>query len=795
MLLFKINYQDYFATRLQRRTKDPFKQPFNTEASRTTNSVEEYDNIIIPPVIRGIGRTEIPSTKFNDPDQYEMFHDSRCDTRWPTGIYAGLLQVAVTDTSLERVWAYADFKGKLEGMWTNTDSPVDIMCIEYDSATPDWIKASGADIDTNAGAELFTGLDMVQFKEKLVAMYASDTSNGRHNIFHSTDTVTWTVASTPITTGLLTTVTTNLDLDGGKLQEIGGELVAIVWHEDNGTITFFSTVDSAVWADEGTGTPTADIGSADGVKGVAKVKAPDNTDHLIVGTREGLWDVDVSASNWVITSINSPITSHPDSCRNMVNHNGELWYSQGVSTNDVFQVWKMEIGSNGEWNHSPVEGSPHLRDGLPTADMLGTVTAMASAGGFCYIAVGGGAASRNATIFCHNGFGWHVITRLSSANRIIHTMAVSAEDDGTVRLHFDQKVGTDDSEPIIVENINSHPSSGVTIDRETSSILDLPFIDMGMPTTNTLLLKLRVKVNDLDDSTSGEHIRVTYGKDGEARTVNSAFRNGITPDSTHNTNDFYSNAKELDFIEDLITNGGFSTDSDWTKNSWTISGNVANSAGAQSTTLSQTPTTALIEGLSYEVVFDVATQSAGTVTVSIGGTDGTARSTVATFNETIVAGPSALIEFKAASFTGTIDNVTLKQVSTATGTQSVTVGLRLTLNQVSPATGELQALELDYIKTPPTIEEWEIDIDLGKTHELTNVSYEVIVTNLTSADSNKVLVPLIYGQLGTKFVRVKDLEYELNFGDQGAATSFGASSDWDLVTGGRATIIVTEVVT
>ncbi len=111
---------------------------------------------------------------------------------------------------------------------------------------------------------------------------------------------------------------------------------------------------------------------------------------------------------------------------------------------------------------------------------------------------------------------------------------------------------------------------------------------------------------------------------------------------------------------DLVTNGTFATDSDWTKNSWTISSGVANSAAAQDTNLDQT--ISITENVAYEIVFDVVTQSAGSVTPILGTTSGTARSTVATFTETIIAGSGSLIRFDAIGFTGTIDNVIIKQV-------------------------------------------------------------------------------------------------------------------------------------
>lgn len=113
---------------------------------------------------------------------------------------------------------------------------------------------------------------------------------------------------------------------------------------------------------------------------------------------------------------------------------------------------------------------------------------------------------------------------------------------------------------------------------------------------------------------------------------------------------------------DRVANGVFASDTGWTNNSWTIAAGVADSAGAQSTTLSQTPATAFVENVAYEITFDVVAQSAGSVTPNIGGTAGTARSSVATFTETIIAGSGALLEFDAASFTGQIDNVVVKQV-------------------------------------------------------------------------------------------------------------------------------------
>lgn len=65
----------------------------------------------------------------------------------------------------------------------------------------------------------------------------------------------------------------------------------------------------------------------------------------------------------------------------------------------------------------------------------------------------------------------------------------------------------------------------------------------------------------------------------------------------------------------------------------------------------------------YEIVFTVASRSAGTVTVSVAGVSGTARSTNATFTEYIrAAGSGNLLFTPTDTFDGSIDVVTLKSV-------------------------------------------------------------------------------------------------------------------------------------
>lgn len=145
---------------------------------------------------------------------------------------------------------------------------------------------------------------------------------------------------------------------------------------------------------------------------------------------------------------------------------------------------------------------------------------------------------------------------------------------------------------------------------------------------------------------------------------------------------------------EYVTNGAFASDTGWTKGTgWTIAAGVATATGAISTALSQTAAIALIPGYTYTVTY-TATRSAGTVTVSLGGTAGTARSTSATFIEQVVAGSDGTIAFTGAGFTGTIDNVTVTgwvlgtgwttDGSTAIATGAISTALSQTANVTYP---------------------------------------------------------------------------------------------------------------
>ena len=117
-------------------------------------------------------------------------------------------------------------------------------------------------------------------------------------------------------------------------------------------------------------------------------------------------------------------------------------------------------------------------------------------------------------------------------------------------------------------------------------------------------------------------------------------------------------------FSDLVINGDFATDSDWTKaTGWSIGSGVASCDGTQTsgTSLETAANIAFVSGKKYTVTYTL-TISAGSVDARLqGGTAvvGTARTSSGTYTEvlTAVSGNNKLRIRGNASFVGTVDNV------------------------------------------------------------------------------------------------------------------------------------------
>ena len=139
-------------------------------------------------------------------------------------------------------------------------------------------------------------------------------------------------------------------------------------------------------------------------------------------------------------------------------------------------------------------------------------------------------------------------------------------------------------------------------------------------------------------------------------------------DSASNTNGAVDSQTETLGTE-KITNGGFDADSDWTKSSVTISGGKANFSSGGSTALYQDIGSSLT-GL-YKVTFEVTDYTSGTLKVyggaqdSYSDTEPLSATAVGSYTAYIILVGSfnGNIIFGGGSFTGSIDNVSVKEVT------------------------------------------------------------------------------------------------------------------------------------
>lgn len=131
----------------------------------------------------------------------------------------------------------------------------------------------------------------------------------------------------------------------------------------------------------------------------------------------------------------------------------------------------------------------------------------------------------------------------------------------------------------------------------------------------------------------------------------------------------YSSGVPRELGTELVTNGDFAADANWTKGTgWTIGSGVATKTAGSASLLSQAVT--LVAGKHYQLSAQI-TRTAGTLTARVtGGTTVTdaASSGARAFTWIFVAqAGNTTLEFSAdATFAGTVDKVTLKEVTAFT---------------------------------------------------------------------------------------------------------------------------------
>jgi hypothetical protein len=142
--------------------------------------------------------------------------------------------------------------------------------------------------------------------------------------------------------------------------------------------------------------------------------------------------------------------------------------------------------------------------------------------------------------------------------------------------------------------------------------------------------------------------------------------NGLTCQIAHEKGDIVQTGNEL------VTNGGFDTDTDWNKGTgWTIGGGVATCDGATGALYQSDK---LIVGETYALEFEVTAYTSGTVKLYTGGAGGTTRNSVGVYSEPFVA-DNVYISIYSALFVGSVDNISVRKTNTTYQAKEDTVDM------------------------------------------------------------------------------------------------------------------------
>lgn len=523
---------------------------------------------------RGLGLKTIRKNRDGriDPDSFNYGWDSEnVNTAWGSqasmalGAQDSILSVSNVSRNMR---ASEHFKGQIHGLFEGETAEFDptIHSANFTGSSTTWgAGTNDKQVFTNAAESV--ALDIMAQKTSLLALFANGDD---HHVYLTTNPFldAWDAPTTDITLALLTNdVTAHEDIDAGLLADIGGEAVAVLWHEDNGTITFSSSTDAgANWTDEG-----VDIASGNGPQGVAVMAGADGFLKLFVGTREAIYEVDTEPATWTFNPVYVAPVPHNDNFRRMTvgqilgTKAFGIWFGLGVDDNTPAPVGILYVeGGHYSAPINEINGislGPAAKDGC-AAKKLGPIRWWKAAGQFMFAAVGGGAASRNAWIMCHNGFGWHCFHVHGTANQKIQWMDISADDDGIPRLHYAVRTEPDNVSAQFLALPLSNPRDGQSYTFYDGSTVpgfwQSPEFNLDSTETKNLLT-LAVEGSGLG-TTSAEYFNVDFGIDRAA------------PDNT-NLGDITSTTSKL----------SFGSDAGVAATSWSFEVNFFNKTGISST--------------------------------------------------------------------------------------------------------------------------------------------------------------------------------------------------------------------
>jgi hypothetical protein len=485
---------------------------------------------------------------------------STVDTRFRIAQLALLNESETHSAPADHLQKYVVFKGDLWGLFEEeyaggSSTVMTLVCRKYGASSDNWtgggtIMTENESNDNTKGAR---GFDMIAHKGAMFAVTNDVKETGgagsapgeeTYNVLRSVDGATWANAdgaSALPTTRLLTTTVTrrnNFNDDMARFCDFGNTLLVAFYEDpasDDGTLSqincWYTTNSGAGW------TVGAVVPSGSGPKAFVTWVDPTTAGlpaSPTLVTSEGVYRVDAGGTtfNRLVQLDGDPNTGRWAT----VGDDGRLYVP--VGSGDI-----LAIRASGQGAIEIQNIGPHTRnDGLPSAFQGRAnyiLTGQSSAGmasPWMFVAYGGHAASKNATILAYEYAtdAWHHIYNHGTANVDLYMLALSSEDDGTPRLHMTVEGASASDMDMLEEPLVSGAATGVAQKYQADGYIRFPVDDLGDPQTSSGIFRGRVDADDLSSSTSNEFIRLEDGLDGDA-------------DTTNDRGDFLSTDKDLDY--------------------------------------------------------------------------------------------------------------------------------------------------------------------------------------------------------------------------------------------------------
>jgi len=544
MSLNSLNYvlvPDGQGNHIREERIDPFGTVVPREGVQRVGNIIPWNQLNLPAATSGFGLNKVLARDIDNPEKLKRSKVSRLDTRFvPTTL--GRLNAAsttpsVTDTTFARIMTSFEHGGELYALWeakfdNGSSVTTRAYVTDYTGSSTTWtnpvvaVDAGLSDPVINSSQTpvgvSYQPADTTVISGEAILLIPGgiqgSTSNASqdHVILHKSTpgTATWTAATTQPTTGqLVDFVTFGENIDIGRLEAVEGTgAYLFAWDEDNLTVDCFKSTNLGVaWSS----VAAAAAPCPNGVHGSAVYYDLNGDVAPVFTVDDAVYAFDTSAN-----ALHKLVTLPTDSNNGKV---CQVWanpYNNGLESLYI----SLATGEFIEYTYSSSGSTVKILNfnlfGALDADMSGYGTYAVSSNDFLFFAYGGAAAGKKAWIGAYSGqgsigddrsAGFHHIFQNDTANRKIDWMALSAADDGNMRLHFQERLGTTTHSTEFILNPLAHPDSGVTINYAASGVQDRPRLDMGFPFDNAAFFEVGLEADDLSGSTSGEYINLDYG--------------------------------------------------------------------------------------------------------------------------------------------------------------------------------------------------------------------------------------------------------------------------------------------